>query len=78
MPTIREKHITTKIPSALVGPVDELRDRFQNAGVSIKGRQVIGRDGIAMALLAEATTLPFDEVQTRVLAGIEVLRKCNA
>lgn len=66
-----KKYITFDIPPALVDSVEALKDECQQAGLSLTGRQVIGRDGVAIAALAYLMAMPKAKRVKAVQEGLD-------
>jgi hypothetical protein len=69
------KYLTCVLPPVLAAPLEELKITLQNKGVSLNGRQVVGRDSIALASVTYLLSLPADDQEKIVMAGIEIMRK---
>ena len=74
----RPKYVTCVLPPAMAVPLESLKNDLQNKGVSLTGRQVVGRDSIAMAALAYVLSLSPEDQEKLVMAGIEAMRKQSA
>lgn len=74
----RPKYVTCVLPPAMAVPLESLKNDLQNKGVSLTGRQVVGRDSIAMAALAYVLSLAPEDQEKLVMAGIEAMRKQSA
>lgn len=70
----RKRYLTAELPPALYEPLDELRDDLQDDGISLTGRQVIGRDGINLAMLAWLLDQPAERRRELIAAGISSYR----
>lgn len=72
--TKRTKFVSAELPPELHKPLDEFRDELQDDGVSLTGRQVIGRDGINIAMLSWLLDQPAERRRELVEAGIASYR----
>lgn len=72
---MRPRYLTCKIPETLYRDVENLKDILQNEEIKISSRQVIGRDGIALAAVAYLLSLPVNEQKDFVKKGVERLRE---
>lgn len=70
----RKRYVTAELPPALYEPLDALREELQDDGVSLTGRQVIGRDGINLAMLAWLIDQPAERRRELIDAGITSFR----
>jgi len=67
--------LTAELPPSLSVPLDKLREELQDDGVSLTGRQVIGRDGINLAMLAWLLDQSPERQRELVKEGIASYRK---
>ena len=70
----RPKYVTCVLPEKLYKPADQLKEMLQDEGVTVTGRQVIGRDGIALASFAWLMAQPEAVQRDIVMKGIALLR----
>ncbi|CAB5207027.1 hypothetical protein UFOVP184_15 [uncultured Caudovirales phage] len=76
--SVRPKYVTCVLPPHMTAPLESLKTDLQNKGVSLTGRQVVGRDSIAMAALAYILSLSETEQEKMVMAGIDIIKKHSA
>lgn len=67
----RPKYMTCKVPPCLFKDLDELKIDLQNDEIKITSRQVIGKDGIALAAVTYLLSLPREEQKKLILEGIK-------
>lgn len=73
--TGRKRTLSVEMPRALYQPLDAFRDKLQDDGVKLSSRQVIGRDGISLAMLSWLLDHPEDQRRKLIDAGIASYRK---
>jgi len=71
----RAKHVSFSIPGQLGEDLEELKYVCQDSGIRITERQVIGRNGIVLAMLARLSELPEKEQFEFVSQGVNRLKK---
>ena len=74
----RPKYVTCVLPPSMSVPLENLKNDLQNKNVSLTGRQVVGRDSVAMAALAYLLSQTEEEQERMVMVGIDIIRKKNA
>lgn len=71
----RPRFVSIKMPREISDVVDNLKELCQNDGVYLSERQLVGRNGVVLAVMANLTTMPEDVQYEFVMKGVERLKK---
>lgn len=74
----RPKYMTCKVPPCMFGELESLKEDLQNDEVRVSARQVIGKDGIALAAVSYILSLPRAEQKRIINLGIERYNKLES
>lgn len=69
------KFVSLAIPGDLGEELEELKHLCQEERIRVAERQVIGRNGVMLAVLANVTQMPESERFAFVKAGVDRLKK---
>lgn len=71
----RPKFVSVKIPREIGDALDSIKDVCQSEDVYLSERQLVGRNGVVLAALANLTLMPEDDQFDFVMKGIKRLKE---